>query len=138
MISFGFFYSTSMKLGNLLERTELFSVSQEIREQLVLALADLVTLVASVSMHFHKAILGLTEASISIDLYKTFPGQIQTFRDRCEKISEAMWRHQLLRENLDVDKGTSIPLSIWKPLTRNSVRSEGNQAMAEPRRWCSR
>jgi hypothetical protein len=49
-----------------------------------------------------------------------------------------MWRHQLLRENLDVDKGTSIPLSIWKPLTRNSVRSEGNQAMAEPRRWCSR
>ncbi|KAF7170382.1 hypothetical protein CNMCM6106_005111 [Aspergillus hiratsukae] len=111
MISFGFFYSTSMKLGNLLERTELFSVSQEIREQLVLALADLVTLVASVSMHFHKAILGLTSASISIDLYKTFPGQIQTFRDRCEKISEAMWRHQLLRENLDVDK-VSDPKAI--------------------------
>ncbi|RHZ49083.1 hypothetical protein CDV55_100440 [Aspergillus turcosus] len=111
MISFGFFYSTSMKLGNLLERTELFSVSQEIREQLVLALADLVTLVASVSMHFHKAILGLTTASISIDLYKAFPGQIQTFRDRCEKISEAMWRHQLLRENLDVDK-VSDPKAI--------------------------
>ncbi|EAW23842.1 NACHT domain protein [Aspergillus fischeri NRRL 181] len=111
MISFGFFYSTSMKLGNLLERTELFSVSQEIREQLVLALADLVTLVASVSMHFHKAILGLTTASISIDLYKTFPGQIQTFRDRCEKISEAMWRHQLLRENLDLEK-VSDPKAI--------------------------
>jgi hypothetical protein len=112
MISFGFFYSTSMKLGNLLERTELFSVSQEIREQLVLALADLVTLVASVSMHFHKAILGLTTASISIDLYKAFPGQIQTFRDRCDKISESMWRHQLLRENLDLEKGTSLALSI--------------------------
>ncbi|KAH1299726.1 hypothetical protein KXX11_006190 [Aspergillus fumigatus] len=111
MISFSFFYSTSMKLGNLLERTELFSVSQEIREQLVLALADLVTLVASVSMHFHKAILGLTTASISIDLYKTFPGQIQTFRDRCEKISEAMWRHQLLRENLDLEK-VSDPKAI--------------------------
>ncbi|RHZ60786.1 NACHT domain protein [Aspergillus thermomutatus] len=111
MISFGFFYSTSMKLGNLLERTELFSVSQEIREQLVLALADLVSLVASVSMHFHKAILGLTTASISIDLYKTFPGQIQTFRDRCERISEAMWRHQLLRENLDADK-VSDPKAI--------------------------
>ncbi|KAF4154643.1 hypothetical protein CNMCM6069_009043 [Aspergillus lentulus] len=111
MVSFGFFYSTSMKLGNLLERTELFSVSQEIREQLVLALADLVTLVASVSMHFHKAILGLTTASISIDLYKTFPGQIQTFRDRCEKISEAMWRHQLLRENLDLEK-VSDPKAI--------------------------
>ncbi|GFF75425.1 hypothetical protein IFM53868_01576 [Aspergillus udagawae] len=111
MISFGFFYSTSMKLGNLLERTELFSVSQEIREQLVLALADLVTLVASVSMHFHKAILGLTTASISIDLYKAFPGQIQTFRDRCDKISESMWRHQLLRENLDLEK-VSDPKAI--------------------------
>ncbi|EAW11609.1 NACHT domain protein [Aspergillus clavatus NRRL 1] len=114
MISFGFFYSTSMKLGNLLERTELFGISQEIREQLVLALADLVTLVASVSMHFHKAIRKLTTASISIDLYKTFPGQIQTFRDRCERITESMWRYQLLKENLDADKvSDSKTIKLW-------------------------
>ncbi|KAK1138393.1 hypothetical protein N8T08_002640 [Aspergillus melleus] len=102
--SFGFFYSTSMSLVNLLERTELFSVSQEIREQLVLALADLVTLVASVSTHFHRAIRGMTASSVSIDIHNTFPGQIQTFRERCVKIAESMWRHKLMKENLDGDR----------------------------------
>jgi hypothetical protein len=105
MVSFGFFYSISMTLVNLLERTELFGVSQDIQEQLILALADLVTLVASVSTHFHKAIRGMTTASVSVNIYRTFPGQIQTFQQRCEKIAESMWRHQLLRENLDGDKG---------------------------------
>lgn len=106
MISFGFFYSTSTTLVNLLERTELFSVSQEIKEQLILALADLVTLISSVSTHFHQAISGLTTASISVNIYDTFPGQIQSFKDRCSKISEAMWRHQLARENIDTERGT--------------------------------
>ncbi|KAJ5248908.1 hypothetical protein N7468_000359 [Penicillium chermesinum] len=110
MISFGFFYSTSSTLVNLLERTELFAVSQEIKEQLILALADLVTLVHSVSTHFHQAISGLTTASVSVNIYDTFPGQIQSFKDRCRKIAEAMWRHQLSRENIDTEKGrfTSI------------------------------
>ncbi|KAL2826663.1 hypothetical protein BDW59DRAFT_179378 [Aspergillus cavernicola] len=75
MASFGFFYSISMSLANLLERTELFNVTQEIQEQLLFALSDLVSLVARVSTYFHKA--------------------------RCERIAESMWRHQLLRENLD-------------------------------------
>lgn len=108
MISFGFFYSTSSALVNLLERTELFSVSQEIKEQLILALADLVTLVASVSTHYHKAIRGLTTASVSVNIYDTFPGQIQAFRERCGRISEAMWRHQLAKENIDTERGKDI------------------------------
>lgn len=105
MVSFGFFFSTSSTLVNLLERTELFAVSQEIKEQLILALADLVTLVASVSTHFHRAIRGLTTASISVNIYDTFPGQIQSFRERCGKIAESMWRHQLAKENIDTDRG---------------------------------
>ncbi|KAL3496173.1 hypothetical protein BJX62DRAFT_194217 [Aspergillus germanicus] len=108
MISFGFFYSISIPLANLLERTELFTVTQEVQEQLILALSDLVTLVASVSTHFHKAIRGLTTASVSVNIYRTFPGQIQTFQQRCEKIAESMWRHQLLRENLDGDKVSEV------------------------------
>jgi len=108
MISFGFFYSTSSALVNLLERTELFSVSQEIKEQLILALADLVTLVASVSTHFHKAIRGLTTASVSVNIYDTFPGQIQSFRERCRKIADAMWRHQLAKENVDTERGEKV------------------------------
>ncbi|KAL4762142.1 NACHT domain protein [Aspergillus foveolatus] len=108
MLSFGFFYSISMTLVNLLERTELFGVSQDIQEQLILALADLVTLVASVSTHFHKAIRGMTTASVSVNIYRTFPSQIQTFQQRCERIAESMWRHQLLRENLDGDKVSEV------------------------------
>ncbi|KAL4931819.1 NACHT domain protein [Aspergillus undulatus] len=114
MISFGFFYSISMALVNLLERTELFSVTQEIQEQLVLALSDLVTLVANVSTHFHQAIRGMTSASVSVNIYRTFSGQVQTFQQRCEKISESMWRHQLLRENLDGDKVSEVKaIKAW-------------------------
>ncbi|KAJ5570216.1 uncharacterized protein N7459_009646 [Penicillium hispanicum] len=82
MVSFGFFYSTSSTL----------------------LWADLVTLVASVSTHFHRAICGLTTASVAVNIYDAFPGQIQSFRDRCEKISEAMWRHQLAKENISVER----------------------------------
>jgi hypothetical protein len=114
MVSFGFFYTISMSLENLLERIELFSVSQEIREQLVLALSDLVTLVASVATHFHKAIRGLTTTAISVNIYNTFPSEIRTFVDRCETLSEAMWRHQLANESMDTSKVVSIKsIKTW-------------------------
>ncbi|OKL61378.1 hypothetical protein UA08_03701 [Talaromyces atroroseus] len=113
-VSFGFFYSTSLILVNLLERTELFSVSQEIKEQLVLALTDLVTLVASVSTHFHKALRGLSKASISVNIYGTFSGQIESFRSRCEKISQAMWKHQLLKDGLDGERVSEVKsIKLW-------------------------
>lgn len=99
-----------MVLVNLLERTELFAVSQEIKEQLVLALTDLVTLVASVSTYFHKALRGLTKPSISVNIYGTFSGQIESFRGRCEKISEAMWKHQLLKDDLDGERGEFLQI----------------------------
>ncbi|CAG8285171.1 unnamed protein product [Penicillium salamii] len=101
MTSFGFFHSTSSSLVNLLERTELFAVSQEIKDQLVEALADLVSLVAGVSTHFHQSIDALTEGSISINIYETFTGAIESFRERCAKISDSMWRHQLVNDNKD-------------------------------------
>lgn len=142
MISFGFFYSTSSTLVNLLERTELFSVSQEIQEQLILALADLTTLVASVATHFHKAIGGLTTASLSVNIYETFPGQIQSFKERCGKISEAMWRHQLANENIDTERGKGLQcvlefnfdLTVYIDSFRCQIRS----IMARPRGQCSR
>ncbi|CAI7589114.1 unnamed protein product [Penicillium crustosum] len=101
MASFGFFYSTSSTLVDLLERTELFAVSQTIKNQLVEALADLVSLVAGVSTHFHQSIYALSEGSISINIYETFTGQIESFRERCAKISDSMWRHQLVQESKD-------------------------------------
>lgn len=105
MSTFGFFHNLSLSLDNLLQRTELFGVSQENREQLVLALTDLVHLVASVATHFHKAISGMTNDSTSIDIYEAFGPQIHQFSDRCEKIAESMWRHQLWKENFEGEKG---------------------------------
>lgn len=108
MLLFGFFCSCSMGLVNLMDRAELFSVSQDIKDQLVLALADLITLVVSVATHFHKSMRGLTSESLSIDIYGTFPGPIESFRGRCQHASELMWRHQLTREGLSGDQGTWI------------------------------
>lgn len=105
MTSFGFFYSNSTALGNLLERTGLFSVSSDIRRQLVQALEDLVHLVASVAMHFHKAVLRLGDEWEYINIYEAFPEQIHKFRRACEEISESMWKHQLVKERGDETKG---------------------------------
>lgn len=98
--SLGFFYSISTTLVDLLERTEMFRVSQEIRENLVLAMTDLVTIVASVATHFYKAIRSASNESVSINIYSTFSEQIKTFRDRCDRIAESMWRHQLMAHDM--------------------------------------
>ncbi|CAG8384408.1 unnamed protein product [Penicillium salamii] len=99
MASFGFFHSTSTPLVNLLERTELFAVSTEIKEQLVEALAYLVSLVADVSTHFHASIDALTQGTVTVNIYETFDSKIEAFRERCARISDSMWRHQLVNDH---------------------------------------
>ncbi|KAJ5208753.1 hypothetical protein N7449_003132 [Penicillium cf. viridicatum] len=109
---FGFFYRCSSGLGNLLDRAELFVASSDIKDQLILALADLVTLVVCVATHFHRSLLA--SELVSIDIYSTFPGPIDSFRGRCEHISELMWHHQLTREGLEGDKAVGInTLKDW-------------------------
>jgi len=110
---FGFFYRCSAGLGNLLDRAELFAVSPDIKDQLILALADLVTLVACVATHFHRSLLA--SESVSIDIYSAFPGPIDSFRGRCEQVSELMWRHQLTREGLHGDQGNGVLSSFPAP-----------------------
>ena len=104
MISFGFFFNLSSTLVNLLERTELLTFSSEIREQLMLALCDLVTLVSKVSTHFHVAINTSDAASVSVNIYDSFSTWINGFKDRCGKITELMWRNELVRENIDIER----------------------------------
>jgi hypothetical protein len=108
MVSFRFFYTLSMSLVNLLERTELFGVSQEIRKQLSLALSDLITLVAAVATHYHRAISDASSESVSINLYSSFAGQIKAFHERCDKITESMWRYQLLVGHMDAEAGEFV------------------------------
>ncbi|KAL2842894.1 NACHT domain protein [Aspergillus pseudoustus] len=97
---FNFFYRCSIALDNLLSRAELFTVSQTIKDQVILALADLVTLVFGIATHFRKR-LGESR-SVTIDIYSTFPGPIESFRTRCENVSELMWKHQLLQEGTEI------------------------------------
>ncbi|KAJ5717647.1 hypothetical protein N7488_003293 [Penicillium malachiteum] len=115
MISFGFFYSTSAALVNLLERTELFKVSHDIKEQLIMALGDLVTLVAHVSTHFHLAINNKSStASVYVNIYETFSPQIAGFKERCSKIAEAMWRYQLADQNIDTERVSVVKaVNAW-------------------------
>ncbi|GKZ34145.1 hypothetical protein AbraIFM66950_004327 [Aspergillus brasiliensis] len=103
---FGFFYRCSMGLGNLLDRTELFDVSQDIKDQLILALADLVTLVAGVAGHFNRSLQN--SETVEIDIYRNFSDSLSSFHNRCEVVSDLMWRHQLVREGLNGDKVTEI------------------------------
>ena len=112
MILFGFLYINSIPLVNLLEQTELFGVSQEIQEQLCQGLSDLVTLVASVAMHFHAAIHDASTQSVSINIYSTFSSQIKTFHDRCAAIAQSMWHHQVLAGDMDPDAGTNHGLTL--------------------------
>ena len=110
MTSFGLFYNMSQSLVILLERAEMFSLSREIQDQLVLALSDLVTLVGNVSTYFRKAISGLEASSVSFNLYSVFANEIKTFVERCDTVAESMWRHRLLKDGMDGDKGKhSLP-----------------------------
>ncbi|RMJ27224.1 hypothetical protein PHISP_01933 [Aspergillus sp. HF37] len=105
MSLFGLFYRCSMGLGNLLNTAELFFVSPDVKDQLVLALADLVTLVVGVATHFHKSLL--TSESVSVDIYRTFRWSINGFHYHCEQVSQQIWRHQLLRDGFEGDKAVS-------------------------------
>ncbi|SPO01633.1 related to NACHT domain protein [Cephalotrichum gorgonifer] len=114
MTAFGLFYNMSGSLVNLLERSEMFTVSPEIQENLVLALSDLVTLVAHVSTYFHKAISGLETSSVSVNIYTIFSTRIKVFVDRCENVAESMWRHQLMKEGIDGDKVSDVKsIKAW-------------------------
>ncbi|KAK4245580.1 hypothetical protein C7999DRAFT_16221 [Corynascus novoguineensis] len=110
MTSFRFFYTMSMPMVNLLERTELLNVSQEIQEQLALALSDLVVLVVSVATRLDKAKGDASTKAVSVEIYSTFSRPIKAFLDRCENVAEAMWRYRLLVKNRGVEAVSDVKL----------------------------
>ncbi|KAL6242158.1 hypothetical protein RBB50_011070 [Rhinocladiella similis] len=101
--SFGFFFKCSLDLIALLDRVELFNASFDINEQLVLAYADLVTLVSDVSLRFYQAIRSPSGSDEAIDIYSAFSNTIESFQSRRDKIVESMWKYQLSQENIDMD-----------------------------------
>ncbi|KAF4227966.1 hypothetical protein CNMCM6805_002498 [Aspergillus fumigatiaffinis] len=138
---FGFCYRCSTGLENLLHRTELFMVSQSIKDQLILALADLVTLIVGVATHCHQSLGSLASGSVSIDIYSTFAASIESFRSRCEHVSEMMWRHQLLGAGLDEDKVTRVKtIKNWlepeDPILCNMAEFTANFAQEREESTC--
>ncbi|KAJ5644212.1 uncharacterized protein N7484_006719 [Penicillium longicatenatum] len=136
---FGFFYRCSAGLGNLLDRAELFVVSSDVKDQLILALADLVTLVVQVTTHFHRLLL--SSESVSVDIYSTFPSPIDSFRGRCDHASELMWRHQLMREGFDSIEGVGInTLKDWlqpeDPTLAHAIEAMGPSAQEREEGTC--
>ncbi|OQE92518.1 hypothetical protein PENNAL_c0007G01338 [Penicillium nalgiovense] len=110
---FIFFYRFSTDLEHLLDRAELFIVSQGVKDQLILALADLVTVVVGVATYFHKSAGRLTHGSTSIEIYSTFAGPIESLRSRCESAAELLWKHQLLGEGLSDKKEQCLTMDEY-------------------------
>lgn len=112
--SFGFFFKCSLDLIAMLDRVELFNASFDINEQLVLAYADLVTLVSDIALRFYQAIRAPSKSGVSIDIYAVFADTIESFQNRRDKIIESMWKYQLSQANVEVDSATSIKtLRSW-------------------------
>ncbi|KAI9368154.1 hypothetical protein BJX61DRAFT_546814 [Aspergillus egyptiacus] len=107
---FSLFYRCSVALDNLLSRAELFAVSQSIKDQVILALADLVTLVVGVATHFYKSLGDLKSGSVAVDIHGTFGGAIGSFDFRCSLVAELMWKHQLEQEGVVEGRVTEIKL----------------------------
>lgn len=102
---FNFFYQRSMDIEQLLEHKELFALSQNVKDQLILALADLVTIIAGVSAHFHKDLETSSPGISIVEIHSTFEGPIESLRHRCGLASALMWEYQLLNGDVGGMKG---------------------------------
>jgi len=121
--SFGFFFKCSLDLIAMLDRVELFNASFDINEQLVLAYADLVTLVSDVALRFYQAIRAPSKSGVSIDIYAVFADTIESFQNRRDKIIESMWKYQLTQANVEVDSVASIKtLRSWLAIEDNVLK----------------
>ena len=121
--SFGFFFKCSLDLIAILDRVELFSASFDINEQLVLAYADLVTLVSDVALHFYQAIRAPSKSGVSIDIYAVFTDTIESFQTRRDRIIESMWKYQLSQSNVELESMPSIKtLRSWLAVEDSVLR----------------
>lgn len=82
------------------------------------------TLVAGVATHFHKALRGLSSAPVSINIETAFDSQIEVFNSRCDKITDAMWRHSLIKDDLDQNRGENPNFErVSNDLANNHLQS---------------
>ncbi|KAF5861218.1 hypothetical protein ETB97_000473 [Aspergillus alliaceus] len=112
-IPFSFFNHMSKILEDLLRHSEIVAINAEVREQMVLAFLDLLTLVCGVSIHIQKALAGLGLSVYNIN--ETFASQIQTLHQRYEDVGDFVFKSQLLEENFDEQRvsGELHSIKTW-------------------------
>ena len=91
-----------------MHRTELITTTPEIREQLSLMHADLLTLTSAVATRYYRAVhgqwlssiinalhtdtqAGMTSSKTSLDVYEICGNVLNSFRDRQVKVAELIW-----------------------------------------------
>ncbi|EMD68013.1 hypothetical protein COCSADRAFT_156478 [Bipolaris sorokiniana ND90Pr] len=112
--AFSIFYKFAMSFHSVLHRSELLAASPEIREQICLLYADLISLVVDVGIQFYYAAKGMSSNSTSLDIFEQFGDTIESFRTRQNTVIELIWQSQI--ENEVFEEGESIDvqhLSRW-------------------------
>ncbi|KAE8384522.1 hypothetical protein BDV23DRAFT_176998 [Aspergillus alliaceus] len=118
-IPFSFFNHMSKILEDLLRHSEIVAINAEVREQMVLAFLDLLTLVCGVSIHIQKALAGLGLSVYNIN--ETFASQIQTLHQRYEDVGDFVFKSQLLEENFDEQRVREKLYASLAALAREGV-----------------
>lgn len=112
--AFGLFNSTTIALAALLDRSELFEVSTEVREQLAMSFTDVLRLFSNVAIRYRRTVTGMTSVHSSLDLYSAFSSVIKEFRARCIHISTLMWRYQMKQSGYELEEGLEPKdLRVW-------------------------
>lgn len=161
--AFSIFYKFAMSFHAVLHRSELLAASPEIREQICLLYADLISLVVDVSIQFYYAAkgrnlvllkmsvksmltnLGMSSGSTSLDIFEQFGDTIESFRTRQNSVIELIWQSQI--ENEVFEEGESIDvqhLSRWlasqdrviAAITRDHETYVDNQAVSAIMSFC--
>ncbi|EME77291.1 uncharacterized protein MYCFIDRAFT_60116 [Pseudocercospora fijiensis CIRAD86] len=110
--AFGFMYRCSSAVSALLARSEVLSFSSEIYQQLCMMYSDLLTLVVDVAVRFYKAVHGNSGEQASLDMYHVFGSTIQTFRERRDKLTKAIWKDQMESEEFGGEAEVNV-LERW-------------------------
>jgi hypothetical protein len=155
--AFSIFYKFAMSFHSVLHRSELLAASSEIREQICLLYADLISLVVDVGIQFYYAAKGMcfnasivalqnlltspgmSSSSTSLDIFEQFGDTIESFRTRQNTVIELIWQHQI--ENEVFEEGEAIDvqhLSRWlasqdrviAAITRDHETYVDNQAVS--------
>ncbi|KXS96240.1 hypothetical protein AC579_6698 [Pseudocercospora musae] len=110
--AFGFMYRCSSAVSALLARSEVLSFSSDVYQQLCMMYSDLLTLVVDVAVRFYKAVHGSSGEQASLDMYHVFGSTIQTFRERRDKLTKAIWKDQMESEDFGAEADVNV-LERW-------------------------